>query len=150
MQHLDLFLQPPYNTLAICTSETSETLETDACNMGFQAQHLLAVWTKMEASSSMQSSTPAWRSMLRSGAEVADVELVGSTDLGKGRGRRMERGRNRRRECGQGHTAQVWAPSRGKHGRAGEVGPAIGRRRWGRRGQGLLLTVDNINYKLLI
>ena len=31
------------------TYKISETLETQACNMCFQAQHLLAAWTKMEA-----------------------------------------------------------------------------------------------------
>jgi hypothetical protein len=31
------------------TYETYETLETDACNKLFQAQHLLATWTKMKA-----------------------------------------------------------------------------------------------------
>jgi hypothetical protein len=54
--------------------------------------------------------------------------------------------------------ARVWAGAHGtcvgtepgKHGHAGGVGPASGRRGRGRREQGLLLTVDNINYKLLI
>jgi hypothetical protein len=36
----------------------------------------------------------------RAGAEVAGVELVGDTDLGRGKGRRMERGRDGRREFG--------------------------------------------------
>jgi hypothetical protein len=40
----------------------------------------------------MRSSTP------RSGAKVASVELVGGTDLGRGRGRWMECGREGRCE----------------------------------------------------
>jgi hypothetical protein len=40
--------------------------------------------------------------MLRSGAEVAGVELVGGTDLGRGHGRRMEHDRNGRREYKRG------------------------------------------------
>ena len=36
--------------------------------------------------------------MPRSGAEVAGVELVGVMDLGRGRGRWMEHGRDGRRE----------------------------------------------------
>ena len=38
--------------------------------------------------------------MLRSGAEVAGVELVGGTNLGRDRGRRMEHGRDGRCESG--------------------------------------------------
>jgi hypothetical protein len=34
--------------------------------------------------------------MLRSGAEVVDVELIGGTYLGRGRGRQMERDCNGR------------------------------------------------------
>jgi hypothetical protein len=37
-------------------------------------------------------------SKLRSGAEVAGVELVGDTDLRRGRGKRMEHDRDERRE----------------------------------------------------
>jgi hypothetical protein len=44
----------------------------------------------------------AWSSMLRSSAEVAVVELIGSTDLGRGPDRRMERGRNGRCEYKRG------------------------------------------------
>ncbi|XP_066320140.1 uncharacterized protein [Miscanthus floridulus] len=53
------------------------------------------------------SSTPARSSIPRSDAEVVDGELVGGTDLGKGRGRRMELDRDGRRESGRGHVA--WA-----------------------------------------
>jgi hypothetical protein len=40
------------------------------------------------------------------------VELIGSTDLGRGRIRRMEHGRDGRRESGQGHTAGGHAGAR--------------------------------------
>jgi hypothetical protein len=43
-----------------------------------------------------------WSSMLRSGAEVAVVELVGGTDLSRGCNRWMEHGRNRRPKYGKG------------------------------------------------
>jgi hypothetical protein len=46
MQHLDLLSEHPYETLATYLYEISETLETYACNMRFQAQRLLAAWTK--------------------------------------------------------------------------------------------------------
>jgi hypothetical protein len=36
--------------------------------------------------------------MARSGADVTSEELIGGTDLGRGRDSRMERGRNERRE----------------------------------------------------
>ena len=45
--------------------------------------------------------------MLRSGAEVAGVELVGGTDLGRGRGRRMERSCDGSRESGRVHAARA-------------------------------------------
>jgi hypothetical protein len=48
--------------------------------------------------------------MSRSDAEVAGVELVGGTDLGRGRGRRMERGRDERCESVWGHTARASRP----------------------------------------
>jgi hypothetical protein len=73
------------------TFETSETLEKDACNICFQAQHLLVPWTKMEAyrrgalcRRGARCYGVAWRSPVWSS----------STDLGRGRGRRMECGRN--------------------------------------------------------
>jgi hypothetical protein len=40
--------------------------------------------------------------MPRSGTEVADVELGGGTDLGRGRGRWMEHGRDGRCEAAEG------------------------------------------------
>jgi hypothetical protein len=43
--------------------------------------------------------------MPQSGAEVAGVELIGNIDLG--RGRRMERGHDGRRESKRGHTTRV-------------------------------------------
>jgi hypothetical protein len=55
--------------------------------------------------------------MLRSGAEVAGVELVGGTDLARGNDRRMERGRNGRREYIGGRRGGGRDPSR-------EQGPA--------------------------
>jgi hypothetical protein len=69
-------------------------------------------------------------SMSRSGAEVAGVVLIGGTDLGRGRSRRMERGRDGRREFGWGHAARARArwcrrgrgPSRSRGARAGDVG----------------------------
>jgi hypothetical protein len=45
--------------------------------------------------------------MLRSGAEIASVELVCGTDLGKGWGRRMERDRDGRREFERGHEVRT-------------------------------------------
>jgi hypothetical protein len=67
----------------------------------------------------MRSSMLARSSMSRSSAEVAGVELGGSTDFG--RGRWMERGHDRRRESEQGHAA--WAGGRGcvARPRAGSV-----------------------------
>lgn len=44
--------------------------------------------------------------MLRSGAEVADVELISVTDLDKGGGKQMERSRNGRREYGLGRRGE--------------------------------------------
>jgi hypothetical protein len=38
--------------------------------------------------------------MLQDGAEVAGVEVIGGTDLGRGQGRQMERGHNKKREYG--------------------------------------------------
>ena len=46
----------------------------------------------------MRSSTPARSSKPWNGAEVANIEFVDGTDLG--RGRRMEHGRDRRCESG--------------------------------------------------
>jgi hypothetical protein len=51
--------------------------------------------------------------MPRSGAEVADVELVGGKNLGRGKGRRMEHGRNERREFGRGRAAGTRVEARG-------------------------------------
>ena len=51
--------------------------------------------------------------MPRSNVEVARVELVGSTDLGRGRDRRMERGCDGRREFGQGHRVRARGASGG-------------------------------------
>jgi hypothetical protein len=52
-----------------------------------------------------------WSSMPWNGAEVAGVELIGGMDLGRGRSRWMERGRDRRRESEWGHTTWVKVPS---------------------------------------
>ena len=49
--------------------------------------------------------------MPRSGAEVTGVELVSGMDLDRGHGKWMECGRNRRRESGRGHAAQVKSPN---------------------------------------
>jgi hypothetical protein len=85
------------------TSEISEALKTYACNMHFQAQHLLAAWTKMKACQcrvrcrcgarchGVKRSSPMWSS-----------SPVGGTVLDRGRDRRMERDRYERRESGQG------------------------------------------------
>jgi hypothetical protein len=48
-----------------------------------------------------------WSSIPWSGEEVAGAELVGDTDLGRGRSRRMERGHDERRESGRGHAARA-------------------------------------------
>jgi hypothetical protein len=45
--------------------------------------------------------------MSRSGAEVAGVELIGSTDLSRGRGRRMERDHDGRHESKRGHATRA-------------------------------------------
>jgi len=50
--------------------------------------------------------------MLRSGAELAGVELVGGSDLGKGSGRQMESGRNGRCVYGRGWREEEQDPSR--------------------------------------
>jgi hypothetical protein len=78
------------------TSETSETLETDACNMCFQSVTSTCCLDENEGSL-----TPTWRSMLRSDVEIAGVKLVGGTDLGRDRGRWMER-EYRQGRCGGG------------------------------------------------
>jgi hypothetical protein len=58
---------------------TLKHLKTDACNMRFQPTSTCCL--DENGSSSMRTSTPAWSSMVWSGAEVTDVELVGDTDL---------------------------------------------------------------------
>jgi hypothetical protein len=58
----------------------------------------------------------AQSSMPQSGAEVADVELGSGTDLGRGRGRRIERGLDGRHESEWGTKAG------GGRGRAAEGG----------------------------
>ena len=63
--------------------------------------------------SSTRSSITAWSSMPRSKVEVARVELVGSTDLSRGRDRRMERGCDGRREFRQGHRVRAHGASGG-------------------------------------
>jgi hypothetical protein len=55
--------------------------------------------------------------MSRSDAEVAGVELVGGTDLGRGRDRRMERGRDEVRVCVGAHGKGVAAE--------GEICPGV-------------------------
>ena len=45
--------------------------------------------------------------MPRSGVEVASVELVDGTNLGRGRGRRMERIRDRKRNFGWRHVVRA-------------------------------------------
>jgi hypothetical protein len=55
---------------------------------------MIAAWTNGGSST--------WSSMPRSGTEVADVELGGGTDLGRGRGRWMEHGRDGRCEAAEG------------------------------------------------
>jgi hypothetical protein len=64
--------------------------------------------------------------MSRSGAEVAGVELVGGTNLGRGRGRWMEHDHDRRCKSGRGHAAQESGV---------DAGWAV-RREWGRRDRG--------------
>jgi hypothetical protein len=61
----------------------------------------------------MRSSTLAWSSMPQRGTEVAGVEHVSSTDLGKGHDRRMEHGRDGRRKYGRGHAEWVRGASGG-------------------------------------
>jgi hypothetical protein len=84
MQHLDLLLQHPDET-----QHTSEALKhikhmkTDVYNMRFQSATYTCCWDE-NGGSSTRSLTPAWSSMLRSGAEVSGVELIGGTDLGRG------------------------------------------------------------------
>jgi hypothetical protein len=62
-------------------------------------------------------------------AEVVDAELIGGTDLGSGRGKRMECGRDGRRESGRlagnagrggADERRGWSPSR-EWGRAKSV-----------------------------
>jgi hypothetical protein len=67
--------------------------------------------------------------MLRSGAELADVELVGGSDLGRGHGRRMERGHNGRRVYGRGWRREGRDLSReqGQHRRRQNPSRELGR-----------------------
>jgi hypothetical protein len=51
--------------------------------------------------------------MSRSVAEVAGVEFVGGTDLGRGRDRRMERGRDGRCKSVWGHAARALSEQTG-------------------------------------
>ena len=72
---------------------------------------LLAAW--INGGLSTRSSTPARSSMSRSGVEVVYVELVGGTDLGRGRGKPIER------ESRRGHAVQVGGAAQREQGRRG-------------------------------
>ena len=71
----------------------TETLETYYCNSAFS---VASAWTGSLTRSSML----IWSSKSWSGVEVASVEIVDGMDLGRGRGMRMEHGRNGRRKSG--------------------------------------------------
>ena len=75
MQHQIYFC----NILMKHMQHTYETHETYGCNMCSST-----CWLPPNGGSLMRSSTPEWRLMLRSGVEVADVEVVSSMDLGRG------------------------------------------------------------------
>jgi hypothetical protein len=105
MQHLDLLLRYPFKTFATYLWSISNTWNR-------RLQHVLSSATSTycldeNGGSSTRSLTSAWSLMLRSGAEVADVELVDGTNLGRGHDSRNERSINGRREYGRGG----WDPS---------------------------------------
>lgn len=90
----------------------------------------------------MQSLTSAWSSMLHNGVEVVSVEVVGSTNHGRGHARWMEHCHNERHEYGQGRCgggrdpsheqrcageARIRPTSGGTRGRSGSV-PRAGTR----------------------
>jgi hypothetical protein len=79
--------------------KTTETVEIYTCNMLFQRNVTLLlgrielVDVKLDAIAELDATEYA---------EVTGTELVCSTDLGSGRGRRMESGCDGRRKSGQG------------------------------------------------
>ena len=124
-----MLLQHPYETHAH-TSETTETLETYACNMRFQhnvtllLRRMELIVVELDVGAELDATERA---------EVASVELIGSTNLNSGRDRHMECGRDGRRESGRGARGAgeggvgEWcrrSPSeRGRHGKAESVSP---------------------------
>jgi hypothetical protein len=122
------------------TSETSKTLETDACNMRFQAQHLLAAWTKIEA---RRRGARCYGMVRRS---LVWKSSAARTSAG-GQGRQMERGHNKKREYGleQHGEGEIRPASKGaQHTDTAErAGDADGGGASGRHGRGLFYRRDH-------
>jgi hypothetical protein len=87
MQHPDLFLQNPYETLTTYLKKT-KTLETYACNTCFQ-RNVILLLGRMEL--------VLVELDVMECSEVVGAELVGGTDLGSGRDRWIECNRDERR-----------------------------------------------------
>jgi hypothetical protein len=70
-------------------------------------KHIIATYAFSVASACCLDEWRLVDAKLDAGAEVADVELVGGVDLGRGKSRRMERGRGGRCVSVQGHAARA-------------------------------------------